>query len=65
MPKMKTNKTAAKRFKKTGSGKLRRRQANRSHILEKKTSARKRRLDGSVDVHTGDEKAIKRLLAER
>ena len=36
MPKMKTSKTAAKRFKKTGSGKLRRQQANRQHLFEKK-----------------------------
>ena len=38
MPKMKTSKTAAKRFKKAGSGKLRRQQANRQHLFEKKSS---------------------------
>jgi large subunit ribosomal protein L35 len=38
MPKMKTSKTAAKRFKTTGSGKLRRQQANRQHLFEKKRS---------------------------
>ncbi len=65
MPKMKTNKTAAKRFKKTGSGKLRRLQANRQHLFEKKSSVRTRRLDGEVDVHSGDVKRVKRLLAER
>jgi len=65
MPKMKTNKTAAKRFKKTGSGKLRRLQANRQHLFEKKTSTRTRRLDGTVDVHSGDVKRVKRLLGER
>jgi large subunit ribosomal protein L35 len=44
MPKMKTHRGAAKRFKVTGSGKIRRRQQLRSHLLEKKTSRRKRRL---------------------
>ena len=46
MPKMKTSKTAAKRFKKTGTGKLRRQQAMRQHLFEKKPSTRTRRLDG-------------------
>jgi len=62
---MKTSKTAAKRFRKTGTGKLRRQQAMRQHLFEKKSSARTRRLDGTVDVHPGDVKRIKRLLAER
>lgn len=65
MPKMKTSKTAAKRFKKSGTGKLRRQQAMRQHLFEKKASTRTRRLDGDVDVHKSDEKKIKRLLAER
>ncbi len=65
MPKMKTSKTAAKRFKKTGTGKLRRLQANRQHLFEKKASTRTRRLAGEVDVHPGDARKIKRLLAER
>jgi large subunit ribosomal protein L35 len=65
MPKMKTSKTAAKRFKKTGTGKLRRQQAMRQHLFEKKSSRRTRRLAGDVDVHSGDVKRIKRLLAER
>ncbi|MEY2966754.1 MAG: 50S ribosomal protein L35 [Ilumatobacteraceae bacterium] len=65
MPKMKTSKTAAKRFKKTGTGKIRRQQAMRQHLFEKKPSTRTRRLDGDVDVHPGDLKKIKRLLAER
>jgi len=65
MPKMKTSKTAAKRFKKTGTGKLRREQAMNQHLFEKKSSARKRRLSADVDVHPGDAKKIKRLLAER
>ena len=46
MPKMKTTKTAAKRFKKTGTGKLRRQQSMRQHLFEKKPSTRTRRLDG-------------------
>jgi large subunit ribosomal protein L35 len=62
---MKTSKTAAKRFKKTGSGKLSRQQANRQHLFEKKSSKRTRRLDGYVGVHPGDEKKIRRLLGER
>jgi len=65
MPKMKTSKTAAKRFKKSGTGKLRRQQAMRQHLFEKKPSTRTRRLAGDVDVHSTDEQRIKRLLAER
>ena len=65
MPKMKTSKTAAKRFKKTGTGKLRREQAMNQHLFEKKSSRRKRRLEADRDVHPSDEKKIKRLLAER
>ncbi len=65
MPKMKTSKTAAKRFKQTGSGKLRRQQANRQHLFEKKSSVRTRRLAGDVDVHHGDARKIKRLLGMR
>ena len=45
MPKMKTHRGAAKRFKVTGSGKIMRRQANLNHILEKKPPKRKRRLE--------------------
>ena len=65
MPKMKTSKTAAKRFKVTGTGKLRRLQQNRQHLFEKKPSTQTRRLAGTVDVHPGDARKIKRLLAER
>ncbi len=65
MPKMKTSKTAAKRFRKTGSGKLQRQQAMRQHLFEKKPSTRTRRLDGTVDVHSGDVKRVQRLLGER
>ncbi len=65
MPKMKTSKTAAKRFKKTGTGRLRHEQQNNQHKFEYKTSSRKHRLDRDADVHSTDEKKIKRLLAER
>lgn len=64
MPKMKTSKTAAKRFRTTGTGKLRRLQQNRQHLFEKKPSTRTRRLDGMVDVHSGDARKIKRLLGK-
>ena len=62
MPKMKTHKGAAKRFKVTGSGKLTRRRANLNHILEKKSSKRKRRLAGDVELVDGDRDRMKRLL---
>jgi large subunit ribosomal protein L35 len=62
MPKMKTDRGAAKRFKITGTGKLRRRKAFRSHILEKKPSTRTRRLGREADVSPSDVKAVKRLL---
>jgi large subunit ribosomal protein L35 len=62
MPKMKTDRGAAKRFKVTGTGRLRRRQAFRSHILEKKSSTRTRRLGREVEVAPGDAKSVKRLL---
>lgn len=65
MPKMKTSKTAAKRFKKTGTGKLKRQQSMRQHLFEHKPTKRTRRLDGYVEVHSGDMKKIKRLLGER
>ena len=65
MPKMKTSKTAAKRFKKTGTGKLARLQSMRQHLFEKKPSTRTRRLDGMVGVHPGDQTKITRLLAAR
>lgn len=62
MPKMKTHKGAAARVKITGSGKLRRRQKNRGHIMEKKTSVRTRRLARETDIHPTVEKTIKRML---
>jgi large subunit ribosomal protein L35 len=65
MPKMKTHRGAAKRFKLTGTGKLRRQTAFRNHILEKKPSKRMRRLAGDVDVAPADKKRIERLLGLR
>ena len=62
MPKIKTNRAAAKRFKKTGTGKLKRAKAFKSHILTKKSSKRKRNLRKSALVSTTQEKAMKKLL---
>jgi large subunit ribosomal protein L35 len=62
MPKMKTHRGAAKRFKVTGSGKVRRRHAYKSHLLKKKTAKRKRRLRAEATVSQVDTKKIKRLL---
>lgn len=65
MPKMKTHRGAAKRFKVTGTGKIMRRKAFRSHILEKKSAARKRRLANEVEVTGGDANHVKRQLGLR
>ncbi|MHB8328832.1 MAG: 50S ribosomal protein L35 [Acidimicrobiales bacterium] len=62
MPKMKTDRGAAKRFKVTGTGKLRRRRAMRSHLLEKKASTRTRRLGREADVAPADRREVRRLL---
>ncbi|MGH9063121.1 MAG: 50S ribosomal protein L35 [Acidimicrobiales bacterium] len=62
MPKMKTDRGAAKRFKITGTGRIRRRQAFRSHLLEKKPSSRTRRLGREVDLSKGDARQVRRLL---
>ncbi|NJC89213.1 MAG: 50S ribosomal protein L35 [Desulfuromonas sp.] len=62
MPKIKTNRGAAKRFGKTGSGKVRRNKAFASHILTKKTTKRKRGLRQSAIVHPSDAKNISRLI---
>ena len=62
MPKMKTDRGAAKRFKITGSGRIRRRQAMRSHLLEKKASNRTRRLGREVEVAPADRREVRRLL---
>jgi large subunit ribosomal protein L35 len=62
MPKMKTHRGAAKRIKKTGTGKLKRMRANKSHILTKKTTKRKRRLRKADLVSKGDEKRLNKML---
>lgn len=62
MPKLKTNRGAAKRFRKTGTGKIRRNKAFTSHILTKKSTKRKRDLRQATLVHKVDEKNIARLI---
>ncbi|HEY8176255.1 MAG TPA: 50S ribosomal protein L35 [Gemmatimonadaceae bacterium] len=63
MPKMKSHKGARKRFSLTGTGKVKRSRAFKSHILTKKTSKRKRRLRRSAVIATrGEAKRLKRLL---
>lgn len=62
MPKMKTNRAAAKRMRRTATGKLRRHRANKSHILTKKTRKRKRRLRQATLVSKADSGRMKRLL---
>ena len=64
MPKMKSHRGAAKRFKVTPTGKIKRRNAFMNHILEKKSSQRKRRLNSPALVAKADEKRIKRLLGK-
>ncbi len=62
MPKMKTHRGAAKRVKRTGSGKLKRSKAFTSHILTKKTAKRKRNLRKATLVSVSDMKRIRTLL---
>ena len=62
MPKMKTHRGAAKRFKVTGSGRLKRRNANLNHILEKKSPKRKRRLARQSDVDPANVPAVRKQL---
>ena len=62
MPKMKTDKGAAARIRVTGSGRLRRRQAFRRHMLEHKPSKRTRRLAGETEVSSADAGAVRRML---
>ncbi len=62
MPKMKTNRSAAKRFKKTGTGKLVRNKAYKRHILTKKTTKRKRALRQDVVVDATNVKNMKKIL---
>ena len=62
MPKMKTHRGAADRFAVTKRGKLIRRQTRLNHLLEKKTSGRKRRLAREAKVAPGDRRAVRRML---
>jgi len=62
MPKMKTHRAAAKRLRRTGSGKIVRKQAFFRHILEKKASKRKRRLSKTIEVSGPDRARARRLL---
>jgi large subunit ribosomal protein L35 len=62
MPKQKTNRSAAKRFKRTGTGKFRRNKAYHSHILTKKSPKRKRNFRKKTLVSKADESRVRRLL---
>ena len=62
MPKVKTSRAAAKRFKKTGTGQLKRMKAYKSHILTKKSTKRKRNLRKAVEVDATNAKMMKRIL---
>jgi len=62
MPKMKTHRGAAKRFKRTGSGKLKRSHAYTSHLFANKSTKQKRKLRKASVVSTGDFKRIRHLL---
>ena len=62
MPKLKTQRSAAKRFKKTASGKIKHKKAFASHILTKKTSKRKRHLRKSALISGRDQKRVRRLV---
>ena len=62
MPKMKTHRGAAKRFSKTGSGKIKRNHAFTSRILEKKSPKRKRNLRKSAIMFEGDAKRVTKLI---
>jgi len=62
MPKIKTNSGAKKRFALTGSGKIKRKHAFKSHILTKKTKKQKRNLTHTGLISKVDEKAVKQLL---
>ena len=62
MSKMKTNRGAAKRFRRTGKGGFKRAQSHISHILTKKSSKRKRQLGSSLQIDQNDVKQVRRLL---
>ncbi len=62
MPKMKTNRGAAKRFKKTAGGGFKRSQAHRRHILTKKSTKRKRHLRADATINKADVASVKQML---
>jgi large subunit ribosomal protein L35 len=62
MPKMKTKRGAAKRFRLSASGKIRRSKAFKRHILTSKSTKRKRRLDMESNVHKSDERRVNEML---
>jgi large subunit ribosomal protein L35 len=62
MPKMKTHKGAAKRFKKTGTGKIKRSKAFKRHILTSKPTKRKRHLDSETLVSDADARKVRRMI---
>jgi large subunit ribosomal protein L35 len=62
MPKLKTNRGAAKRFKRTASGKFKRSQSHLNHILTKKSTKRKRHLRSGALVNSADQASIKQML---
>jgi large subunit ribosomal protein L35 len=62
MPKLKTHSGAAKRFKKTGSGKFKRSQAFTSHILTKKSTKRKRQLRSTLTICKADHISVRKML---
>lgn len=64
MPKMKTRRSVAKRFKLTGSGKIKRNRAYKSHILTKKSQKRKRHLRKSTILVSAEVRRVKRMLAK-
>lgn len=62
MPKLKTKKTALKRFKITGTGKIMRRKSHNNHMFFHKSGSQKRRLDQPTELSQSDRKRVKRLL---
>ena len=65
MPKAKTNSAAKKRFKLTGTGKVLRRKAMKSHLLEKKSPKRKRAFTRAIGLHESNVKSVKKMLRLR
>ena len=62
MPKMKTRRAAAKRFKVTGSGRIKRNKANHSHMLIRRSNSAKRKMRQSDLVDSSEEKRVKRMI---